>query len=164
MTIYSVTSHISDRGRFENTGERRRASHTVNSTPVLVQRESLTTNCCADAPLPQAAGCAARKYSATSACPLRRAAAWQSTRFSGAAMFVRVPQHLDMPSQSSHVADISVPRAAARVEPHQRMQVPLPSSSTARPRVELALPVVDQLLEHAHAADGRSEAEHAPIE
>jgi hypothetical protein len=45
------------------------------------------------------------------------------------------------------------------VEPGQRVQVPLPSSSCARVRCERELPVVDQLLEQAHAADGRGEGE-----
>eukprot|EP00302_Diacronema_sp_CCMP2436_P049305 CAMPEP_0180096040 /NCGR_PEP_ID=MMETSP0985-20121206/26469_1 /TAXON_ID=483367 /ORGANISM="non described non described, Strain CCMP 2436" /LENGTH=124 /DNA_ID=CAMNT_0022031315 /DNA_START=141 /DNA_END=515 /DNA_ORIENTATION=+ len=78
-----------------------------------------------------------------------------------AAVLVRVPKHLNVPSLGSTGTDPCAPRATARVEPSQRGQVPLPSSSTARPRCGRALPAVDQLLEHAHAADGRGEGYHA---
>jgi hypothetical protein len=72
-----------------------------------------------------------------------------------AAVLVRVPQRLEVPSTYSAVAGGAIPRATAQVEPYQRVQLPLPSSGRARACFELALPVVDQLLEGAHAADGR---------
>eukprot|EP00302_Diacronema_sp_CCMP2436_P009614 CAMPEP_0179893268 /NCGR_PEP_ID=MMETSP0982-20121206/34687_1 /TAXON_ID=483367 /ORGANISM="non described non described, Strain CCMP 2436" /LENGTH=102 /DNA_ID=CAMNT_0021789831 /DNA_START=80 /DNA_END=388 /DNA_ORIENTATION=- len=78
-----------------------------------------------------------------------------------AAVLVRVPQHLEMPSISSSVAGAEIPWAVARAEPRQCAQLPLRSSSTARPRGEHALPVVDQLLEHAHAADEHGEGKLA---
>eukprot|EP00302_Diacronema_sp_CCMP2436_P043899 CAMPEP_0180060278 /NCGR_PEP_ID=MMETSP0985-20121206/5978_1 /TAXON_ID=483367 /ORGANISM="non described non described, Strain CCMP 2436" /LENGTH=54 /DNA_ID=CAMNT_0021990333 /DNA_START=129 /DNA_END=290 /DNA_ORIENTATION=+ len=47
----------------------------------------------------------------------------------------------------------AVPWTDARVEPGQRIEVPIPSSNCARVCCERALPVVDQLLEDAHVAD-----------
>eukprot|EP00302_Diacronema_sp_CCMP2436_P031218 CAMPEP_0179996930 /NCGR_PEP_ID=MMETSP0984-20121128/7864_1 /TAXON_ID=483367 /ORGANISM="non described non described, Strain CCMP 2436" /LENGTH=121 /DNA_ID=CAMNT_0021916487 /DNA_START=134 /DNA_END=496 /DNA_ORIENTATION=- len=60
-------------------------------------------------------------------------------------------------------SSVPVPRAAAQVEPGQCVQLPVSDSSgRARACCELALPVVDQLLEGAHTADGRDEAKYVP--
>eukprot|EP00302_Diacronema_sp_CCMP2436_P003526 CAMPEP_0179846138 /NCGR_PEP_ID=MMETSP0982-20121206/5393_1 /TAXON_ID=483367 /ORGANISM="non described non described, Strain CCMP 2436" /LENGTH=190 /DNA_ID=CAMNT_0021731243 /DNA_START=67 /DNA_END=640 /DNA_ORIENTATION=- len=77
------------------------------------------------------------------------------------AMLVRVPQRLELPTIRRCVGSVSVPWAAARVEPGQRAQLPLPRSDIAHPYCERALPVLDQLLEGAHAAEGSNDAEHA---
>ncbi|KAJ1622954.1 hypothetical protein T492DRAFT_1126167 [Pavlovales sp. CCMP2436] len=75
------------------------------------------------------------------------------------AVLVRVKQHLEVPSPSSIEASQPVPRAAAVAEPDQCIQVPPSSSSSASVRGKCALPVVDQLREHAHHVDGRGEGE-----
>ncbi|KAJ1617977.1 hypothetical protein T492DRAFT_1095989 [Pavlovales sp. CCMP2436] len=78
-----------------------------------------------------------------------------------AAVLVQVPQHLEMPSPSSRVARRDIPLAAARVQLARRAQVPfLRGNGASASCCERALPVVDQLREDLHAADGHSTEEH----